>query len=57
MSPETAVQPAPDPTLDSLQQLPPLGEFVPGAEVVEALEQGLRPAEGGDLEAEAPPSE
>jgi segregation and condensation protein B len=27
--------------LDSLRQLPPLGEFVPGAEVVEALEQGL----------------
>jgi len=29
--------------LDSLAQLPPLGEFVPGAEVVEALELGLRP--------------
>jgi segregation and condensation protein B len=29
--------------LDSLQQLPPLGEFVPGAEVVEALELGLSP--------------
>jgi segregation and condensation protein B len=28
--------------LDSLTDLPPLGEFVPGAEVVEALEQGLR---------------
>jgi segregation and condensation protein B len=28
--------------LDSLDQLPPLGEFVPGAEVVEALEQTLR---------------
>jgi hypothetical protein len=28
--------------LDSLSDLPPLGEFVPGAEVVEALEQGLR---------------
>lgn len=28
--------------LDSLTELPPLGEFVPGAEVVEALEQGLR---------------
>jgi segregation and condensation protein B len=28
--------------LDSLDDLPPLGEFVPGAEVVEALEQGLR---------------
>ena len=29
--------------LDSIDDLPPLGEFVPGAEVVEALEQGLRP--------------
>ena len=28
--------------LDSLADLPPLGEFVPGAEVVEALEDGLR---------------
>jgi segregation and condensation protein B len=28
--------------LDSLTDLPPLGEFVPNAEVVEALEQGLR---------------
>ena len=29
--------------LDSLDQLPPLGQFVPGAEVVEALERGLLP--------------
>jgi segregation and condensation protein B len=29
--------------LDSLDNLPSLGEFVPGAEVVEALEQGLQP--------------
>jgi segregation and condensation protein B len=29
--------------LDSLDDLPPLGQFVPGADVVEALEQGLRP--------------
>jgi len=29
--------------LDSLDDLPSLGEFVPGSEVVEALEQGLRP--------------
>ena len=29
--------------LDSLTELPSLGDFVPGAEVVEALEQGLRP--------------
>lgn len=31
--------------LDSLADLPPLGDFVPGADVVEALEHGLR-AEG-----------
>jgi segregation and condensation protein B len=29
--------------LDSLDDLPSLGDFVPGSEVVEALEQGLRP--------------
>ena len=29
--------------LDTLDQLPPLGQFVPGAEVVEALERGLKP--------------
>lgn len=28
--------------LDSLDDLPPIAEFIPGAEVVEALEQGLR---------------
>jgi segregation and condensation protein B len=28
--------------LDSLDQLPPIADFVPGADVVEALEQGLR---------------
>jgi segregation and condensation protein B len=28
--------------IDSLDDLPPLGDFVPGADVVEALEQGLR---------------
>ena len=28
--------------LDSVDQLPPLGDFVPGAAIVEALEQGLR---------------
>jgi segregation and condensation protein B len=33
--------------LDSLDDLPPLGAFVPGAEVVEALEQGLRVGAGG----------
>ena len=31
--------------LDSVDQLPPLGEFVPGAEVMEALEAGLSPEE------------
>ena len=29
--------------LDSVDQLPPLGDFVPGPEVVEALERGLKP--------------
>jgi segregation and condensation protein B len=36
--------------LDSLADLPPLAEFGPGADVVEALEQGLRvapPTDGG----------
>ena len=34
--------------LDSLDELPPIAEFIPGAEVVEALEEGLRiaPAPG-----------
>jgi segregation and condensation protein B len=34
--------------LDSLDDLPPIADFIPGAEVVEALEQGLRvtPAAG-----------
>ncbi len=31
--------------LDSVDDLPPLGEFVPGTDVVETLEQGLRPLE------------
>lgn len=31
--------------LDSLDDLPPLGDFVPDAGVVETLEQGLRPLE------------
>lgn len=30
--------------LDSTDDLPPIADFIPGAEVVEALEQGLRPA-------------
>lgn len=29
--------------LDRIDELPPLGEFVPGADVFEALERGLRP--------------
>jgi segregation and condensation protein B len=29
--------------MDSLEDLPPLGDFVPGPEVAEALEAGLRP--------------
>ncbi len=37
--------------LDSLDELPPLGDFVPGAEVVEALETSLR---GGGPNIEAP---
>ena len=43
--------------LSSLDDLPPLGEFVPSAEVVEALEQGLRitpePTLDADVEGEA----
>ena len=47
--------------LSSLDDLPPLGEFVPSAEVVEALEQGLRitPEAALDVdegEAGAPPA-
>ncbi|MDQ3385404.1 MAG: SMC-Scp complex subunit ScpB [Actinomycetota bacterium] len=30
--------------LDGVADLPPLGDFVPGADVVEVLEQGLRPS-------------
>ena len=40
--------------LNSLDELPPLGEFVPSADVYEALEKGLRPdaldAEEGEAE-------
>ncbi len=35
--------------LAGLGDLPPLGDFVPGPEVVEALEQGLRPSGLDDL--------
>lgn len=31
--------------LDSLLELPSLGEFIPNSDVVEALEEGLRPSE------------
>lgn len=43
--------------LDSLDDLPPLGDFVPGAEVVEVLEQGLRvtPDVVGEVD-DAPPT-
>jgi segregation and condensation protein B len=34
--------------LDSVDELPPLAQFVPGAEVVEALEVGLRPDDGDE---------
>jgi segregation and condensation protein B len=44
--------------LDSLADLPPLAEFIPGAEVVEALEAGLRaPAAQGGAPADAPDSD
>lgn len=36
--------------LNRIDELPPLGEFVPGADVFEALEKGLRP---DDLDAES----
>jgi segregation and condensation protein B len=39
--------------LASLDDLPPLGEFVPSADVVEALEQGLRITPDAVVEAEA----
>jgi len=34
--------------LDSVEDLPPLGEFFPGTDVVEALERGLRVVEDDD---------
>jgi segregation and condensation protein B len=36
--------------LFSLDELPPLGDFVPGADIVEALERGLRPADAPSLD-------
>lgn len=43
--------------LDTLQDLPPLAQFVPGAEVVEALEGTLRPSAEDDLVADLQDSE
>lgn len=42
--------------ISSLDDLPPLGEFVPSAEVIEALEQGLRiTPESVEVESDEPP--
>ena len=35
--------------IGSLAELPPLGDFIPGADLVEVLEQGLRPSSAIDL--------
>ena len=45
--------------IDSLAELPALGDFVPGADVVEQLERGLRPESRSpeDLLVDPPPSE
>ena len=43
--------------LDSLEDLPPLGDFVPGPELVEALEAGLRAAGEDELPLAAPAAE
>ena len=40
--------------LDSLDDLPPLGDFVPDASVVEALERGLRVDVASTILADAP---
>jgi segregation and condensation protein B len=40
----------------SIEELPPLGEFVPGPEVVEALEQGLRVTPDDVVTDDAPPA-
>jgi segregation and condensation protein B len=39
--------------LDSVDDLPPLGQFVPGADVFEALERGLRPETPDEMAASA----
>jgi segregation and condensation protein B len=38
--------------IDSLDDLPPLGEFVPDSSVVEALERGLRLSTDPELDVE-----
>ena len=38
--------------INTLSELPSLGDFIPGAEVVEALEQGLRPSDDVVLDEE-----
>jgi segregation and condensation protein B len=43
--------------IDSIADLPPIAEFVPGPEVVEALEAGLRPAADELLDSPAPTSD
>jgi segregation and condensation protein B len=43
--------------LASLDDLPPLGQFVPGADIVEQLEQGLRPEPVVDLSDPAGPDD
>jgi segregation and condensation protein B len=43
--------------LNSLDELPPLGAFVPGADVYEALERGLRPDTPGDADDGPQPDE
>ncbi len=41
--------------INSVNDLPAIVDFVPGADVVEALEQGLRAPKASDIEAPAPP--
>jgi len=43
--------------LDALDDLPPIADFVPGADVVEALEQGLRVDDGPDGDGDADDAE
>ena len=41
--------------INSVNDLPAIVDFVPGADVVEALEQGLRAPKASDIEAPTPP--